>query len=90
VNRGDGGASPLEGRGPAMVRVRAAVLAAVAVPGGCPAGWLTAAVARRLAVADDAGLRRRVEGALGLLMVTGHVEDTESRLVIAAAVRQAV
>jgi hypothetical protein len=79
----------LEGRGPAGVRVRAAVLAAVAAPGGCPAGALHARVASLLGRGEEAS-GRDVESALGLLLVTGAVDEVGGRLVLTLGARVAV
>lgn len=80
----------LEGRGPAVTRVRAAVLAAVAAPGGCAVAALHDRVAALLGVARDARLGRDVEGALGLLVVTGAVDEVGGRLVLTLRARAAV
>lgn len=79
----------LEGRGPAAVRVRAAVLAAVAAAGGCPVGALHARVASLLG-RGEAASGRDVESALGLLLVTGVVDEVGGRIVLALGARVAV
>jgi len=84
VGRVDGSAPP------AAARVRAAVLAAAAMPGGCPVAGVEAAVAAHLGLAPGPRLRRRVERALGLLVVTGWVDEAGGRLVAAAGARRAV
>jgi hypothetical protein len=82
--------SPLEGRAPAAARVRAAVLAAVAAPGGCAVGALHPRAASLLGVAEGPRFRRAVEDALGLLVVTGAVDEVGGRLVLTLGARAAV
>ena len=84
-----GRVSRIAGRPPAAVRVRAALLAAVARPGGLEVHGLEAAVAAQLG-SGGPDLRRRVEGALGLLIATGHVDEIGGRLVLTLGAREAV
>lgn len=71
----------LSGAGPARARVEAAVLAAVAGGGGgCRSGGLTASVAEYLGVALTPALVLRVRTALGLLIVSGAVDERAGRL----------
>lgn len=86
----DGSVVRLTPHEPAMTRVRAAVLAAVAAPGGCSRDDLMSAVCAALAVDSDQALARRIERALGLLFVTGHVDELGGRLVIRFGLSAAV
>lgn len=79
------------GRGePTAVRVRAAVLAAVAAPGGCRPADLAPRVAANLGCPLTDGLRRRIDGALGLLIVRGAVDELGGLLFLTCGVRAAV
>lgn len=75
---------------PARIRVRAAVLAAVGAPGGCPRRTLGRRVAAGLGRPLTPELERRVDGALGLLIVRGAVDEFEGLLFLACGVRAAV
>jgi hypothetical protein len=66
------------------------VLAAVAAQGGCAVAALQGRVAALLGVAQDAQLRRAVEDALGLLVVTGAVDEIGGHLVLTIRARAAV
>jgi hypothetical protein len=86
MSSGGNRVTSLEGRAPALARVRAAVLAAAAAPGGCPAGALHARVAQLLG-RTEGEIGREVESALGLLIVTGAVDEIGGRLVPALGAR---
>jgi hypothetical protein len=86
MSSGGNRVTSLEGRAPALARVRAAVLAAAAAPGGCPAGALHARVVQLLG-RTEGEIGREVESALGLLIVTGAVDEIGGRLVPALGAR---
>ncbi len=75
---------------PARVRVRAAVLAAVAAPGGCPPAHLAGRVAANLGRPLTQDLRRAVDGSLGLLIVRGAVDELGGALFLGSGARAAV
>lgn len=86
----DGMLRVLDGDGePARVRVRAAVLAAVARPGGCAPAALADRVAANLGRPVTQELRRRVDGALGLLIVRGAVDEMGGLLFLTSGASRA-
>ncbi|HMM48722.1 MAG TPA: hypothetical protein PKE32_03805 [Miltoncostaeaceae bacterium] len=87
---GDWGERIDDDRVPAAVRVRAAVLAAAAAPGGCPSVALQGRVCDLLGVTVSPPVNAAIQAALGVLIVTGAVDERDGRLVMALGVRTAV
>ncbi len=77
VTEMSGGARP-----PAQVQVRAAVLAAAGMPGGCAVADLPATVAAHLGRTPTPALAERVHAGLGLLIAMGAVDEVGGRLVL--------
>lgn len=77
-------------RPPAQVRVRAAVLAAAGMPGGCAVADLPATVAAHLGRTPTPALTERVDAGLGLLIAMGVVDELDGRFLLTLGARAAV
>lgn len=88
---GDDGVTEMRGgaRPPAQVRVRAAVLSAAGMPGGCSVTDLPATVAAHLGRTPTPALAERVGAGLGLLIAMGVVDEVGGRLVLTLGARAA-
>ena len=87
----DDGVTEMRGgaRPPAQVRVRAAVLAAAGMPGGCAVTDLSETVAAHLGRTATPALAERVHAGLGLLIAMGAVDELGGRVVLSLGARAA-